>query len=76
MQGTQVPFEDEFIAKLTDWDKVRKAYKLNAATSSGIRGDGKSEKGAVNGEKDGVGENEEKELEIQILGAMALKGAS
>ncbi len=62
---------------MTDWSRVRKIYKLN-----GLGGAGKEKgggKGLVNGEgeKDKErGTNEKKELEILVLGSIALRGAT
>ncbi|KAI6383089.1 hypothetical protein MCOR25_000277 [Pyricularia grisea] len=59
IQGTALPFTDESISPLTDWAKVRKYYKLNAAP-------------ALAGLKDE--DTKRKESEMLILGAMALRG--
>lgn len=53
---------------MTDLARVRKIYKLN---SGGGGGKGKKEVNGVGGEKD-----ERRELEVSILGAMALRGAT
>lgn len=66
--GEQVAFSDEEISKMTDLARVRKIYKLN---SGGGGGKGKKEVNGVGGEKD-----ERRELEVSILGAMALRGAT
>jgi len=56
---------------MTDVARVKKVYKLNAG--------GGGKKGGVNG-ANGVGNekgvDERKELEIIVLGAMALRGAT
>ena len=69
IQGEQVAFEDSLISGMTDWARVRKIYKLNSA------GVGSGKKGMlVNGaaiEGEGV-----RELEILVLGSMALRGAT
>lgn len=59
VEGTPVAFTDEEIAKMTDWAKVRKYYKLNGLAS-------------LNGPKDEGAKT--KELEMIILGGMALRG--
>lgn len=66
-----VPFEDETLSGMTDLGMVRKVYKLNGV-GAGSAGGGK--KGTVNGVGKEVGER--KELEILVLGAMALRGAT
>jgi EKC/KEOPS complex subunit CGI121/TPRKB len=66
IEGKQVPFEDDVISKLTDLARIKKIYKLNAAG----RGGKKETAG-------GVTETEErKELEIFVLGSMALRGST
>ena len=65
VQGTQVAFEDEVLSNMTDIARVKKIYKLNAA--------GGGKKAVVNG----VGKvDERRELEVTVLGAMALRGVS
>lgn len=58
MEGTAVPITDEELAKVTDWTKVRKYYKLNVPHLTTI----KDEQAKL------------KEAEMLILGAMALRG--
>lgn len=69
MKGTQVAFEDAVLNGMTNWTNVRKYYKL---------GNGGRAKGGnlVNESGPEIGKVEKNELEIQILGAMALRGAS
>jgi hypothetical protein len=67
VKGTQVPFDDEALKDITDWAKVNKYYKLGAA--------GPFKGGVIGGER-GSGEQHIKEVELQVLGAMALRGAS
>ena len=55
---------------------MKKVYKLNGTTRSSSGGGRKNENGPIKSEKISAGEDDEKELEMQILGAMALKGAS
>lgn len=72
-QGEQVSFDDEVLAEMTDLARVRKIYKLNAV------GGGAGKKGAVNG-ANGVSaskeKDERKELEVFVLGCIALRGAN
>lgn len=67
VEGEQVPFEDDVLASMTDLARVRKIYKLN------VQGGGKKD-AVVNGV--GKEEVERKELEITVLGSMALRGAT
>jgi EKC/KEOPS complex subunit CGI121/TPRKB len=56
---------------MTDWAKVKKIYKLNSVpTGSG------SGKKATNGVVEHPSGEELKELEVMILGSMALRGAA
>lgn len=76
IQGTPIPFEDAEIAKITDVTRVKKVYKLNNVPSLGGGGGGKKTNGVVNGVGGRSGEEGRKELEVLILGAMALRGNS
>ena len=66
-EGEQVEFSDELLGLMTDLARVRKIYKLNS-------GGGKSlGKGTVNRTSKDFAE---RELEVLILGSMALRGAT
>lgn len=69
LEGDQVEFSDEVLSTMTDLARVRKIYKLNNVGGGG----GKGGKAVVNGTGKGCGEG--KELEMLILGSMALRGA-
>ena len=70
VEGKQVPFSDEELGTVTDWARVRKVYKLPLV---GLQG----KKRGVEGEEKSVEEERERrELGVQVLGAMALRGAS
>jgi len=79
IEGEQVSFEDSVLQEMTDVARVKKIYKLN---SSG--GGGGKKKGQVNGagseglNGNGVGSevDERKDLEISVLGCMALRGVT
>lgn len=70
VEGEQVDFSDVVLHTMTDIPRVKKIYKLN--TTASVNGQGKRH--AVNG--DGKTEDENKELEMLILGSMALRGAT
>lgn len=55
---------------VTDWARVRKVYKLPLVGQQGKK------KGMGEEEKREEEERERKELGLQVLGAMALRGAS
>ncbi|KAK7757061.1 hypothetical protein SLS62_001079 [Diatrype stigma] len=59
VEGTNVPFSDEVLSETTDWTKVRKYYKLN-----GI--------GWIDAIKDES--LKRREMEMLVLGSMALRG--
>lgn len=69
IQGEQVPFDDDFIAEMTDLARVRKIYKLNNNSGSGGK-----KSGVVNGTS--KEKEERKDMEISILGSIALRGAT
>jgi EKC/KEOPS complex subunit CGI121/TPRKB len=69
VNGMQIAFEDAVLAGMTNWVTVRKYYKLGASD--------RAKGGAVpNGIGPDIGQEEMNELEVQILGAMALRSAS
>ncbi|OBT72155.1 hypothetical protein VF21_08763 [Pseudogymnoascus sp. 05NY08] len=70
VEGKQVPFSDEELGTVTDWARVRKVYKLPLVGQQGKKnGMGEEEKRVEE-------ERERRELGVQVLGAMALRGAS
>ncbi|KAJ4419596.1 hypothetical protein N0V82_004899 [Gnomoniopsis sp. IMI 355080] len=58
VKGTAVPFTDEEIATSTDWDKIKKYYKLKIPVLASIKDE----------------QTKLRESEMLILGAMALRG--
>lgn len=75
VDGTCVDFSNENLQITSDLGKIRKAYKIGASVSS--QGQSKPSKSHVNGMA-GIdpAAKEKKELEIAILGAIALRGAT
>lgn len=77
MSGTQVEFSDEVLRAGVDEARVRKYYKLNSGGSGAAE---KKKTNGLNGVNDGSGMvkevDEKRELEVQVLGGMALRGAS
>ena len=66
VEGTSVDFTDTALSKITDVFRVRKIYKLDTQVQAA------SKKAK---EKDPVNEEaERKELEVNVLGLMALRG--
>ncbi|KAL9025760.1 MAG: hypothetical protein Q9196_005474 [Gyalolechia fulgens] len=84
IQGNPLPFEEANITKFTDVAKVRKIYKLtdagrvhNKSTGKGGKRDTEGNEDARMREYGGEMERvERKELEIMVLGLMALRGAT
>jgi EKC/KEOPS complex subunit CGI121/TPRKB len=72
IEGEMVRFEDEVSEGMTDLGRVRKVYKLN----SGGGGGGKKGIEGLSINRVGKEQEERKELEVMVLGAMALRGAT
>jgi len=68
VDGTAIAFNDEWLSSICDLDKVRKNYKI--AKPQAARGTR-----AVNGDAS-EGHDEKGEVEVQVLGVMALRGAT
>ncbi|KAL4906573.1 hypothetical protein BDW74DRAFT_150701 [Aspergillus multicolor] len=64
VQGTLLPFDDEALAELSDVAKIKKAYKLGSLPS------------ATSKQANGALDEGKRQLELSILGAMALRGAT
>lgn len=91
IEGTAVPFTDESLAGIADIARIRKVYKLGSGTGGGggQPGGKGGKKGKANGVKEVNGDSggddgrsdkegeevEKKEMEVMILGMMALKGS-
>ncbi|KAK0104417.1 hypothetical protein ONS95_004710 [Cadophora gregata] len=84
IKGENIPFTDENLAETVDEKRVRKIYKLNASHPGGGGGGGGGKNalngsGEVNGNGNGnrkVGEDLRRELEVGVLGAMALRSVT
>ena len=63
VKGEPLPFTDEVIAPLTDWSKVRKAYKLAELDSAWRNG------------SDNVTDAQKQDAETSIIGMIALRGS-
>lgn len=63
VEGTPAPFNDETLTSIADVPKIRKVYKISAPP-------GKS------GATFAANEDEKRDLEVAILGAIALQGAT
>ncbi|EKD18171.1 uncharacterized protein L3040_007654 [Drepanopeziza brunnea f. sp. 'multigermtubi'] len=83
IDGEAVPLTDDSLRAVTDVARVRKLYKLNAAGAGGGGGGKKKMKdaGVIGGVVDGgrsaeKEEEERRELEVLVLGAMALRSVT
>lgn len=79
IQGTAVEFNDEALAGTTDVAKIRKVYKLPGVGEQGAKAKRRRKDGTEEGSGEVVGtgkgpEWERRELEVAILGLMALRG--
>jgi EKC/KEOPS complex subunit CGI121/TPRKB len=74
VEGEEVEFTDADIRKVSDIDRIRKIYKISSGSSVSRKVHGSSSEGPQNG---GEGLDQDiKYLETQILGAIALRGAT
>ncbi|MCJ1395196.1 hypothetical protein MMC18_008079 [Xylographa bjoerkii] len=77
VDGRWVPFGEESCAAMADVGKVRKIYKLGDGSGVGSGRRAGKKDGGGSGSVEGVGGREERgEMEVTILGLMALRGAS
>lgn len=65
VQGSQVPFNDDTLSAVSDVGRIKKAYKLGSLPSQPAKA------GQVNDQDDG-----KRQLELCLLGAIALRGAT
>ena len=76
IDGQSLSFNDESLERISDLDRIRKAYKMTVPSTP------RTTKRLVNGDTtsnvtaDVSNQNLNKVLESQILGAMALRGAA
>ena len=73
IEGTPNPFDDGELRGITDVGKLRKSYKLNAPSKSSSQ---RSISKKDDADKTKDDEHERRELEVSILGLMALRGAT
>ncbi|PYH90507.1 CGI-121-domain-containing protein [Aspergillus ellipticus CBS 707.79] len=64
VEGTPVPFDDETLSKIADVAKIKKAYKLGTLNT------------APPNQANGTHDDGMKRLELSVLGAIALRGAT
>lgn len=67
IKGTEIPFDDASFHDISDLNRIKKIYKIAPPAARKV---GKQ----ANGVPSGI--NQTRNLEVQILGAMALRGAT
>lgn len=65
VQGTPLPFDDNALSEISDVAKIKKAYKLGSLPS-----------GPPSDQVNGSSGGKERQLELSVLGAIALRGAT
>ncbi|KAL5050434.1 hypothetical protein BDW71DRAFT_173868 [Aspergillus fruticulosus] len=65
IRGTPLPFNDEALSNISDVAKIKKAYKLGSLPS-----------GPPSNQANGASGENERQLELSVLGAIALRGAT
>ena len=75
VQGTPTEFNDENLQVISNLSKISKAYKVNLVVST--IGEGKKSRKEVN-EVPGINHepDERRRIEVAVLGAIALRGAT
>ncbi|KAL5343297.1 kinase binding protein CGI-121-domain-containing protein [Aspergillus crustosus] len=64
VQGTPLPLDDGALSRISDVTKIKKSYKLGSLPS------------ASPGETNGSADGSKRRLELSVLGAIALRGAT
>jgi EKC/KEOPS complex subunit CGI121/TPRKB len=64
VQGSSIPFTDAALARVSDVAKIKKAYKLGSLPS------------AASNQANGAHNDGKRRLELSVLGAIALRGAT
>ena len=72
VKGTPLPFEDSSFNGISDLPKITKAYKLSQPSSS----KGKSSQSVIGSSGGLWAPDERHELEVSVIGLMALRGAT
>ena len=75
IEGQPTDFSDETLARMADLARVRKIYKLSAPAVTKARKNALENLPVINGDR-GTMEHDRKEIEVNILGLMALRGAT
>ena len=73
IEGTPYIFDDQSLRLVSDVAKIKKAYKLGTASSSPSQPTGNDKESQINGTRKRT--DEQKRLEMSIIGAIALRGS-
>jgi EKC/KEOPS complex subunit CGI121/TPRKB len=73
IKATPVHFDDDTIQRMSDIARISKVYKLSPSSAPK---NWKASQQLVNGDSRSGWPNESRDAEVQILGAMALRGAA
>ncbi|KAJ9294166.1 hypothetical protein DTO271G3_7028 [Paecilomyces variotii] len=68
VEGSPVQFSDETLSAISDVSKIRKAYKLGAAPAKPTK--------ATSDQVNGTHDSSQRDLQVALLGAIALRGAT
>lgn len=75
VEGKPVDFSDQTLVQITDLARVRQIYKLSATAVTKGRKPTQGNAAVVDG-KQGVMDSDRVEIEVNVLGLMALRGAT
>ena len=75
IEGKPTDFSDETLARMADLARVRKIYKLSAPAVTKARKNARENLPVMNEDR-GAMEHGTKEIEVNVLGLMALRGAT
>lgn len=75
VEGKPIDFSDQTLAQITDLARVRRIYKLSAPAGTKGRQLAQGNAAMVNG-KTACVDNDRAEIEVNVLGLMALRGAT
>jgi len=73
IEGTPYTFDDQSLRLVSDVAKIKKAYKVGAASSSPSQATGNDEQSQENSTRKGT--DEQKRVEMSIIGAIAIRGS-
>lgn len=75
VEGKPIDFSDQTLAQMTDLARVRKIYKLSTPAVAKGRQSVRGNAAVLNGDSAAL-DLDRKEIEVNVLGLMALRGAT